>query len=205
MAPELKPYDTVRIVSDRFAKEGAPPGTLGVVIEKWPDGAVEVEVSRRDGTTIAQFSARQDELEPAPPEKPQDITLPLNGREVRRCYVDHAFGIMFFEGPELFDLRIGGPFKLTHMGTELLYSVEDADISKMGGALRLLHKKVRTGVARKDGALEIAFNDGTVLSVGPDQHYESWELSGPKGLLIVSTPGGGLAYWSARNESSSRR
>src|SRR2546428_10910852 len=59
----LKPYDMVRIVSDRFTDEGAPPGSIGVVVDEYPDGAVEVEVSRPDGATIALFSARQDELE----------------------------------------------------------------------------------------------------------------------------------------------
>jgi Regulator of ribonuclease activity B/Domain of unknown function (DUF4926) len=63
----LKPYDVVRIVSDRFIGDGVPPGSVGVVVDQYPDGAVEVEVSRPDGATIAVFSARQDELERVDP------------------------------------------------------------------------------------------------------------------------------------------
>ena len=63
MTSKLKPYDKVRIVSERFRDEGAPPGTMGFVIEKWEEGVFEVEVSCEDGTTIAQFVAREDELE----------------------------------------------------------------------------------------------------------------------------------------------
>jgi len=55
----------VRIVTDRFRDEGAPPGTIGYVVEKWRDGVFEVEVSREDGTTIAMFSPREEELERA--------------------------------------------------------------------------------------------------------------------------------------------
>ncbi len=60
---KVKPYDIVRIASDRFRGKGAPRGTVGVVVDEYPDGAVEVEVSREDGATVALFSARQDELE----------------------------------------------------------------------------------------------------------------------------------------------
>ena len=63
----MKPYDVVRIVSDRFIEAGVPPGSIGVVVDQHPGGAVEVEVSRPDGATIAVFSARQDELEPVDP------------------------------------------------------------------------------------------------------------------------------------------
>src|SRR2546427_3421535 len=63
MTSKMKPYDMVRIVSDRFRDEGAPPGAIGFVVEKWDEGAFEVEVSRPDGATIALFSAREDELE----------------------------------------------------------------------------------------------------------------------------------------------
>jgi hypothetical protein len=63
MTSKLKPYDKVRIVSERFRDEGAPPGTIGCIIEKWEEGVYEVEVSREDGTTVAQFVAREDDLE----------------------------------------------------------------------------------------------------------------------------------------------
>lgn len=63
MTTKLKPYDKVRIVSERFRDQGVPPGTIGYIIEKWEESVFEVEVSREDGTTVAQFVAREDDLE----------------------------------------------------------------------------------------------------------------------------------------------
>jgi hypothetical protein len=63
MRHKLKPYDKVRVISDRFREEGAPRGTIGYIIEQWRDDVFEVEVSREDGTTIALFAAKEDGLE----------------------------------------------------------------------------------------------------------------------------------------------
>jgi hypothetical protein len=67
MSGRFQLYDRVRVVSDRFADENAPVGTLGYIIEEYDDGAYEVEVSNpATGETIAQFAARPDDLQPAP-------------------------------------------------------------------------------------------------------------------------------------------
>lgn len=39
---------------------------LGYVIEHFPDGALEVEFSNEEGTTIAQVVVRPDDVTPAP-------------------------------------------------------------------------------------------------------------------------------------------
>jgi len=69
VSPKLKPYDRVRIVTDRFRDEGVPSGAIGYIIEAWEGGVFEVEVSREDGTTIAQFVAKGHELELAEDEE----------------------------------------------------------------------------------------------------------------------------------------
>lgn len=63
MPRDLKLYDRVRVVTDRFRGSGAPAGTIGYIIEECADDALEVEVSRKDGTTIAQFVATPADLE----------------------------------------------------------------------------------------------------------------------------------------------
>jgi hypothetical protein len=63
MSQPVKPYDRVRVVTSRLEGEGAPLGTVGYVIEAYDDGNVEVEVSDVNGSTIAQFVARQEDLE----------------------------------------------------------------------------------------------------------------------------------------------
>ena len=128
-----------------------------------------------------------------------DIPIEVGGWTLERCYVDSSFGVMFIRRNDAFEFRIGGQFKIRHAGTEVGYSIEYDYVAKVSGALRLLHKTARTAIALKDGTLEIVFIDGDVLLVPPDLHYEAWEMSGPNGLKIVSLPGGGLAFWSARD------
>jgi hypothetical protein len=52
----------VIIDTDRFLDQGVSKGSLGYIIERWPDGALEVEVMRPDGSTTAQFVAQPSEL-----------------------------------------------------------------------------------------------------------------------------------------------
>ncbi len=59
-------HSRVRLISDRYQKDGAYPGMIGYIIERYADGAVEIEVSDpRAGTTIVQFVARESDIEPA--------------------------------------------------------------------------------------------------------------------------------------------
>lgn len=69
MSNEFELYDRVRLVTDRFAVAGALEGAIGYVIEKYDDGALEVEVSDpRTGETVAQFVAEAADLERANPQ-----------------------------------------------------------------------------------------------------------------------------------------
>ena len=69
MSDEFEPYDRVRLVTDRFAVAGAREGSIGYVIEKYDDGALEVEVSDPlTGETVAQFVAGAPDLARADPQ-----------------------------------------------------------------------------------------------------------------------------------------
>ena len=59
---EFHPYDRVEIVTSRFVGEGVPVGAIGYVIERWSDGALEIEVTKPDGSTLAQFVAQPSDL-----------------------------------------------------------------------------------------------------------------------------------------------
>jgi hypothetical protein len=61
---EIEVYDRVRVVTPRFESQGVQPGMQGYVIEKYPDGNYEVEVSDPGtGETIALFAAMAADLE----------------------------------------------------------------------------------------------------------------------------------------------
>jgi uncharacterized protein DUF4926 len=58
----IEQYAKVRIATNRFHAEGVHAGSIGYVIECYPKGRYEVEVSNPDGVTIAQFVAEEAEL-----------------------------------------------------------------------------------------------------------------------------------------------
>jgi Domain of unknown function (DUF4926) len=67
MMPKFDPYERVRILVGRFEAEGVPVGSIGYVIEQYPDGALEVEVSDpATGVTISIVVVTPEELDHAP-------------------------------------------------------------------------------------------------------------------------------------------
>lgn len=61
----LDNYSRVRITTDRCAAEGVRAGDIGYIIEVY-QAAVDVEFSRKEGTTIAIVTLAHDEVEPDP-------------------------------------------------------------------------------------------------------------------------------------------
>ncbi|QSX06707.1 DUF4926 domain-containing protein [Sedimentibacter sp. zth1] len=60
----MKEYDKVKFVMDKFSAEGVFVGTTGYIIEVYPNGNYEVEVSKKEtGETIAQVVASSNEIE----------------------------------------------------------------------------------------------------------------------------------------------
>lgn len=49
----------------------------------------------------------------------------------------------------------------------------------------------------EDGELSLTVG-GTSVRSGSDPDLQAWNFTGPRGELVVSTPGGGLAVWDAR-------
>jgi len=60
----LECYSSVRLLTDRYQERGVSAGAVGAILDIYGDEAYEVEFSRRDGTTIAWFAVKQDEVEP---------------------------------------------------------------------------------------------------------------------------------------------
>jgi hypothetical protein len=60
--PEFSP---VRLTTDRYLSQGVRRGDIGFILDVYDDG-YEVEFSRPDGTTIAWFAVKPDDIEPAP-------------------------------------------------------------------------------------------------------------------------------------------
>ena len=100
-------------------------------------------------------------------------------------------------------IEIHGPLVC---GPELAPSAMDpgaADRAPLGPALNLFHSTVIEALAYKNGRLAMRFVggrelfpvNGWVLRADPDSRYESWEVRGPGGRLMVCGPGGELSIW----------
>lgn len=61
----FKNYSQVRLVTDKYATEGVPIGTIGTIIEIWekPRLGYEVDFSDVEGIITAWFSVEPDEIE----------------------------------------------------------------------------------------------------------------------------------------------
>jgi hypothetical protein len=65
MTQSLHLGDAVEVVTDKFAGEGAPKGSIGVIVDDWSDGSNDVQVSNAEtGEVIARFRAAEDEIQP---------------------------------------------------------------------------------------------------------------------------------------------
>jgi len=63
MGGHMKPIDRVRLITDKYASKGIISGDIGYVHEDYGDGCFEVEFSDPNGTTIALFAFRKEDLE----------------------------------------------------------------------------------------------------------------------------------------------
>jgi hypothetical protein len=129
------------------------------------------------------------------------IQIPLEGKTVSRCIVDHRFGFEFLNDGEEISVWVGSHFQLRQQGGEWDVYPERKG-SELCKVLLLFGKIAMQAFTFSDGRLEIAFTDDVVLSVPPHPQYEAWELYGSSGRRIISTPGGGLAIWNPRGESA---
>ena len=127
--------------------------------------------------------------------------LPLAGREVTRCLVDFAFTLQFWvTRDDLAQITIGDAFEIA-TATRRIH-LKPQPPTELGPALGLHQRVVQHAFAARDGSLEVTFTDGTVLRVLANPSYEAWDAHFKDGAMLVSQPGGRVAYWSARPSAS---
>jgi hypothetical protein len=118
--------------------------------------------------------------------------LDLHGAIVDQCCFDYAVVLRSSEAP--WELRLEQPFVLGDLdGTEHL--VVPAEARNLDFVLSVLRATIDSACAFKVGALELKIG-GVTLTVPQNDEFEAWSVTGPKGLRIISMPGGSLAIWS---------
>jgi hypothetical protein len=82
--------DAVEVITNNFAEQGAPRGSIGVIVDDWADGSNDVEVSDpKTGEVVARFRAAEDEI--------QAYSGPITEKHPRH------HGFIFGRGDELAD------------------------------------------------------------------------------------------------------
>ena len=94
------------------------------------------------------------------------------------------------------DIRIEQPIVLTDPDGASVQLVPEGDPMELAPLLKIARRRLTRLEAYKDGRLEMEVAHGAALTVAPSEDFEPWEIAGPRGLRIVSIPGGGLTVWS---------
>jgi Family of unknown function (DUF6188) len=115
----------------------------------------------------------------------------LRGRTVEMLTIDHRLTFHLhddasYEG----SIILASPFRISVAGRDAI-ALDPEEKTTLTPALECFGKAVAAvSVSRQDGALTLAFMDGTVIGCPSDPQYEAWEVNAP-GVKIVATPGGG--------------
>lgn len=130
--------------------------------------------------------------------------LGLVGCVIAQCRVDYGFTLVIEGAPGAFELRIEQAFELVRVEAgelPLLLELGD-DPTTLAPALALLHSPLEEAIGFKDGRLELRMVDGSRLRVAAGQGLEPWTLTGPDGVLMVSSPDGELVVWSPGSQAT---
>lgn len=126
------------------------------------------------------------------------MDLGLQGRILQSVLVDYTLRMQLSD--EYF-IAIESPFKVDSSGKTFSLSPEEDADDAFQPIRQLVGQTVEEASADEAGTLRVSFSDGTRFEVPPDDHYESWNVSGPGGALVVCMPRGELAIWSAKTET----
>jgi Family of unknown function (DUF6188) len=116
--------------------------------------------------------------------------------------IPHDIDLSFLVGAELIQVCVGSnqiqmqfvPDRLSILVVSDLTLLAPPEPAKVvtqfprdaGALLPLLGRKVAGWKRSSDRTLDLTFDDGVCLTLSDDSdHYESFEISGPRGLLVV--------------------
>jgi hypothetical protein len=126
--------------------------------------------------------------------------VPVSDSEVTRVSFDWAVSLLIGSGEATFEVRIEGEILLEDADEAGLTIDPEGDPQQLAPVLSLLRQPVDHVCALKNGELRIGLSSGTTLRVAASDEFEPWEISGPRGMRIVSVPGGNVAVWRAETQ-----
>jgi hypothetical protein len=86
-----------------------------------------------------------------------------------------------------YEVVVDTPLAVTTTGA--VWAGEPLTAEAAGALLPLLGRDVASASVATDGTLHLVIGEAAI-EVGPNDLYESWQLRGPRNLLVVCSPGG---------------
>ena len=121
-------------------------------------------------------------------------TIQFSDPLVTQLKIDYRFTLLLGSGAQIV---LEEPFALERDGRTEVVPSGDAP-SEVAWALPLFDCRVRSVVAASSGELRVEFDEGAVVTVAVNPHYENWQVVLPDGEQWVGTPGGGIAHFPGR-------
>lgn len=132
-------------------------------------------------------------------ERPGGHVLLFDDHRVTQLLVElRAVRLQTYSLHDALELRVGVPFTLRQADGDTR-RVDPAEPEQLAPLLTLVGRRVEALEADARGGAEVAFSDGTVLTVAPHPREEAWQLQGAGGLegLVYRSPPGGGRPWTA--------
>jgi Family of unknown function (DUF6188) len=121
--------------------------------------------------------------------------LPLGSCAVTQCCVDYGVTLRLDQPAGHFELRIEQALDFVAADGAASSLDPEEDPTGLAPLLACTRTTATAKTAFQDGRLEMSFADGSRISVSASDDYEAWELAGPSGLRMVSTPGRHVTIW----------
>ncbi|HEY0776475.1 MAG TPA: DUF6188 family protein [Gemmatirosa sp.] len=132
-------------------------------------------------------------------ERPDGHVLLLDEHRVTQLLVElRAVRLLTYSLHDAIELRIGVPFTLAQADGDAR-PVDPAEPERLAPLLTLVGRRLEALEVSERGAVEMAFSDGTLLTVAPHPREEAWQLQGAGGLegLVYRCPAGGGRPWAS--------
>jgi hypothetical protein len=130
-------------------------------------------------------------------ERPDRHVLTLLDHRVTQFVVElGAVRLLTWTLHDALELRVDVPFTL-RQADGLSRRVDPREPEQLAPLLTLVGRRAEALEMERDGALLVAFSDGTLVAVEPHARHEAWRVQGAGGLegLDYRCPAGGGTPW----------
>lgn len=122
----------------------------------------------------------------------------MGGLPVTRSGTEWALTLHSSAEQGEFELRVENSFSFSGGGEEPREFDPEHGAAALSEVLVVEQMSFKCVIAGKDGTLKVDFHEGATIVVPPSDEYESWMVTGPRGMHLICMPGGDVAVWSPR-------